>query len=356
MRPESDSSNIDQVHPTRDASGDLLRLEGLSVHFPVRNGLLARKQFVHAVDDVWLDVRPGETVGLVGESGSGKTTLGYTILGHYTPTAGRVLFDGEDVTGATGSGLRKLRRNMQMVFQDPYSSLNPRMRVEEIVAEPLICHRVISDRAELRARVGSLLEMCGMPADAASRFPHAFSGGQRQRIGIARALALNPRLLVADEPTSALDVSVQAQVVNLLQDLQQQLNLSYLFISHDLSVVRHISHRIAIMYLGQLIEIAPAAEIFDQPQHPYTDALLSAIPVPDPEDEWHGRRVRLIGDVPSPIDPPSGCRFRTRCPIAVDRCSHEVPALEEKDPGHWTACHLIERTVAADRPTTATND
>ena len=342
MRPES--------HPMRDPSEDLLRLEGLTVHFPVRTGLLGRKQFVHAVDDVWLDVKAGETLGLVGESGSGKTTLGYTILGHYTPTAGRIIFDGNDVTGYSGKQLRLLRRNMQMVFQDPYGSLNPRMRIEEIVAEPLICHGVITDHDRLRARVEELLTMCGMPADAARRFPHAFSGGQRQRIGIARALALDPRLLVADEPTSALDVSVQAQVVNLLQDLQAELGLSYVFISHDLSVIRHISHRIAIMYLGQVVEVAPAHQVFDAPLHPYTEALLSAIPVPDPESGWHGQRVQLGGDIPSPIDPPKGCRFNTRCPVAESICFDKIPPLEPKLDGHWAACHLVAPLASADEP------
>ena len=329
------------LHPMREASAELLRLEGVTVHFPVRKGLVGRKQVVHAVDDVWLDVKAGETLGLVGESGSGKTTLGYSILGHYEPTAGRIIFDGKDVTGYSGKKLRQLRRHMQMVFQDPYSSLNPRMRIEEIVAEPLICHGVITDRDELRTRVEQLLTMCGMPADAASRFPHAFSGGQRQRIGIARALALDPRLLVADEPTSALDVSVQAQVVNLLQDLQAELGLSYVFISHDLSVVRHISHRIAIMYLGKVVEVASTAQIFNAPQHPYTGALLSAIPVPDPKSEWHEQRVQLNGDIPSPITPPNGCRFNTRCPKAEAICFHDVPPLELKLDGHWVACHLV---------------
>ena len=325
------------------AMAPLLRLEGVTVHFPVRSGgLLAQRKQVHAVDDVDLAVLPGETLGLVGESGSGKTTLGYTVLGHYRPTAGRVFFEGEDVTGYQGRRLRELRRHMQMIFQDPYSSLNPRMRVEDIVGEPLVVHRVIKDRRALRERVATLLELCGMPGDVMNRYPHAFSGGQRQRIVIARALALEPKLIVADEPTSALDVSVQAQVINLLQDLQRELGLTYLFISHNLSVVRHISTRIAIMYLGRIFEVATATQIFEHPRHPYTQALLSAIPVPDPDADWHSRRIHLKGEVPSPIDPPRGCRFNTRCPIAVEQCFHETPPLDEKAPGHRAACWLAE--------------
>jgi oligopeptide/dipeptide ABC transporter ATP-binding protein len=340
----------DPLDGSLEASGQaLLQMQGLTVHFPVRSGMSGRKQVVQAVDDVWLDVRAGETVGLVGESGSGKTTLGYSVLGHYRPTAGRVIFDGEDVTGLEGKRLQRLRRNMQMVFQDPYGSLNPRMTVEEIVAEPLVCHGVATDRGDVRRRVEELLAMCGMPAEAADRFPHAFSGGQRQRIGIARALALGPRFLVADEPTSALDVSVQAQVVNLLQDLQRDLALAYLFISHDLSVVRHISDRIAIMYLGQVVEVAASDSIFDNPRHPYTEALLSAIPVPDPRSGWHEQRIRLRGDLPSPINPPPGCRFNTRCPIAEDICSKRVPVFEQKADGHWAACHLSTSAVTSNQ-------
>ncbi|HMJ78853.1 MAG TPA: oligopeptide/dipeptide ABC transporter ATP-binding protein, partial [Iamia sp.] len=257
-------------------------------------------------------------------------------------TAGRIWFEGRDVTGFKGERLRLLRRDMQMIFQDPFSSLNPRMKIGDIVAEPLLVHKRLPEGRELRARVVDLLDRCGMPASAVDRYPHAFSGGQRQRIGIARALALDPKLIVADEPTSALDVSVQAQVVNLLQDLQAELGLSYLFISHDLSVVRHISHRIAIMYLGRVVELAPAAEVFDAPKHPYTQALLSAIPIPDPTEDWHRNRVALTGDIPSPINPPVGCRFNTRCPIAVDRCFVESPPLEEKQPGHFAACWRVD--------------
>ena len=331
-----------ETSPRSPAGTPLLRVEDLSVHFPVRTGLFGSKQYVHAVDDVTLDIQPGETLGLVGESGSGKTTLGYAVLGHYKPTAGRIWFEGKDVTGLSGERLRLLRRDMQMIFQDPFSSLNPRLKVADIVAEPLVVHGELGEGPELRERVVDLLDRCGMPASAAARYPHAFSGGQRQRIGIARAIALEPKLIVADEPTSALDVSVQAQVVNLLQDLQSELGLSYLFISHDLSVVRHISHRIAIMYLGRVVELAPAAEVFDSPKHPYTQALLSAIPIPDPTEDWHVERVFLTGDIPSPINPPVGCRFNTRCPIAFDHCFVESPPLEEKQPGHFAACWRVD--------------
>jgi len=334
----------------RTAGEPLLRVIDLSIHFPVRGGMFGKKQVVHAVDDVSIEVHPGETLGVVGESGSGKTTLAYGVLGHHRPTKGRIEFRGEDVTGWSGERLRDLRQHMQMIFQDPYSSLNPRMRIEEVVGEPLIVHHRVSDRAELRQRVAELLRLTGMSPAVIDRYPHAFSGGQRQRIGIARALALEPSLLVADEPTSALDVSVQAQVINLMQELQERLGLSYLFISHNLAVVRHISHRIAIMYSGKLVEVAPTAEIFDDPQHPYTRALLSAIPVPDPTTDWHSKRTALSGEIPSPIDPPLGCRFNTRCPDAVDRCYEESPPLAETSTGHWTACWLAPTGDQATSP------
>ena len=323
---------------------ELLRTSGLSVHFPVRGSGSGRKQVVHALDDVSLSVRRGRTLGVVGESGSGKTTLGYAVVGHHQPTAGRIWFQGTDVTGYKGAKLRDLRRDIQMVYQDPYGSLNPRMRVEDIVAEPLVAHDRVRSGRELRLKVGELLEMCGLPLTAASRYPHAFSGGQRQRIVIARALALEPKLIVADEPTSALDVSVQAQIVNLLQSLQDRLGLSYIFVSHDLAVVRRVSHEIAVMYLGRVVELGTAERIFDAPQHPYTKALLSAIPVPDPEVDWEGRE-KLAGEMPSPLEPPSGCRFRTRCPIAVERCALELPPFDEHAPGHWAACHRIGETA-----------
>jgi oligopeptide/dipeptide ABC transporter ATP-binding protein len=320
---------------------ELLRTSGLSVHFPVRRSGFGPKQVVHALDDVSLAVRPGRTLGVVGESGSGKTTLGYAVVGHHRPTAGRIWFQGTDVTGYTGARLRELRRDIQMIYQDPYGSLNPRMRIEDIVAEPLVAHERVRTRRELRLKVGELLEMCGLSPTSASRYPHAFSGGQRQRIVIARALALEPKLIVADEPTSALDVSVQAQIVNLMQSLQDRLGLSYIFVSHDLAVVRRVSHEIAVMYLGRVVELGTAERIFDAPQHPYTKALLSAIPVPDPEFGWGGRQA-LGGEVPSPLEPPPGCRFHTRCPIVIDRCSAELPEFAEHAPGHWAACHRIE--------------
>jgi oligopeptide/dipeptide ABC transporter ATP-binding protein len=316
----------------------LLRTEDLTVHFPIRSGLFGTKQVVHALDEVSIGVRAGETLGIVGESGSGKTTLGYAALGQYAPTSGRVWFDGVDVTGYRGRKLRALRRDIQMIYQDPYGSLNPRMSVEEIVAEPLIVHEGLSVR-ELRERVAELLEMCGFPATTADRFPGAFSGGQRQRIVIARALALQPRLIVADEPTSALDVSIQAQIVNLMRSLQERLNVAYLFISHDLAVVRHLSHRIAVLYLGKVVESAPAGALFEAPLHPYTSALISAAPSHEPAGGGRRERILLSGDIPTPVDPPSGCRFRTRCPIAIDRCREEVPAPRELAPGHVVACH-----------------
>ncbi|HEX6238874.1 MAG TPA: ABC transporter ATP-binding protein [Acidimicrobiales bacterium] len=304
-----------------------------------REGFWGRtRREVHAVEDVTLSVGAGETVGLVGESGSGKTTFGRAVLRRLTPTSGTIRFGGEDITTTRGEELRRLRKRMQLVFQDPYASLNPRMTVLELVAEPLVVHGLARNPADARDRVVELLERCGLPDDTVDRHPHAFSGGQRQRIGIARALALRPELIVADEPVSALDVSVRAQVVNLMQDLQEELGLSYLFIAHDLSVVRHISHRIAILYAGKLVELAPAERVYDHPVHPYTEALLSSVPIPDPPMQRQRRRIVLTGEVPNPIDPPQGCRFHTRCPLAEDRCRTEQPPLEEKAPGHVAAC------------------
>jgi peptide/nickel transport system ATP-binding protein len=330
--------------PTPEAAGTgpLVEVDGLTIRFPVgRAGFWGRTKLeVHAVDDVSLTVGRGETLGLVGESGSGKTTIGRAVLRRLDPTAGTIRFDGQDITGVRGEALRRLRRRMQLVFQDPYASLNPRMTVLQLVAEPLVVHGVAKDAAAARDEVVELLDRCGLPADAADRRPHAFSGGQRQRVGIARALALRPELIVADEPVSALDVSVRAQVVNLLQDLQVELGLSYLFIAHDLSVVRHISHRIAILYAGKLVELAPADELYDHPIHPYTEALLSSVPVPDPPAQRSRRRIVLSGEIPNPIDPPTGCRFQTRCPLVEDRCRHEPPPLEEKAPGHFAACFV----------------
>jgi oligopeptide/dipeptide ABC transporter ATP-binding protein len=328
--------------PGRSPGEPLLRVEGLSVRFPIgRAGFWGQDRlFVHAVDDVSFEIARGETLGLVGESGSGKTTTGRAVLRRVEPAAGRIFFNGKDITATTGEPLRRLRRGMQLVFQDPYASLNPRMRILDIVAEPLLVHGLVRSIEDATDRVAELLELVGLPANAMDRYPHAFSGGQRQRIGIARALSLEPEFIVADEPVSALDVSIRAQVVNLLQDLQERLGLTYLFIAHDLSVVRHISHRVAIMYAGRIVEIGDRHAIYEDPKHPYTRALLSAVPIPDPEVESRRRRIVLQGTPPDLIHPPSGCRFHSRCPIAVDRCATDSPPLEEKQPGHRAACWL----------------
>ena len=312
----------------------LLEVDGLVQHFPAPG----RRGVVHAVDDVSFTVREGETLGLVGESGCGKTTLGRTLLRLYEPTAGTIRFAGTDITHLGEKELRPLRRDMQMVFQDPFASLNPRRRVADLVGDVLAVHGE-RDRARRRSTSIELLERVGLPASVADRYPRALSGGQRQRVGIARALALRPRLLVADEPVSALDVSVQAQVVNLLEDLQRELGLTYVVISHDLAVVRHIADRIGVMYLGRLVELADADAVHAAPLHPYTEALMSAAPVPDPRASASRERIVLTGDVPSPIDPPSGCRFRTRCPYATDVCAEVDPPLVEQVPGRLVACH-----------------
>jgi oligopeptide/dipeptide ABC transporter ATP-binding protein len=314
----------------------LLDVAGLTKHFPVTSGLFGRVVgHVRAVDDVSFQIAPGETLGLVGESGSGKTTIGRSLLRLIEPTAGRVRFDGVDVTNADAKELRRLRRSMQIVFQDPYSSLNPRLRVRDLVGESLEVHG-LSQGAETERRVAHLLAKVGLSPGAIHRYPHEFSGGQRQRIGVARAIALSPKLVVLDEPVSALDVSIQAQVVNLLLDLRREMGLAYLFIAHDLSVVRHLSHRIAVMYLGELVELASSERLFQAPSHPYTRALLSAIPVPDPKREK--RRILLAGDIPSPLNPPSGCRFHTRCPAVMDRCRSDPPELYLLEPGHPVRC------------------
>ena len=317
-------------------AGPLLQVRGLTKHFPVTRGLFKRVAGeVRAVDDLSFDIGRGETLGLVGESGSGKTTAGRAILRLIEPTAGRVLFDGTDVTAADETALRDLRRRMQIVFQDPYASLNPRLRVIDLVGEALEVHGLATG-ADVERRVAALLRKVGLSPSWLDRYPHEFSGGQRQRLGIARALALEPKLIVCDEPVSALDVSIQAQVVNLLKDLGRELELSYLFIAHDLAIVRHISHRIAVMYLGELVELAPSRRLFEAPAHPYTRALLSAIPVPDPKR----KRTRLVlaGDVPSPLNPPSGCRFHTRCPAVFERCKSEKPELVSVEDGHSVRC------------------
>jgi oligopeptide transport system ATP-binding protein len=324
----------------------LLRVENLVKHFPITQGIILRKQIgaVHAVDGVSFDVRRGETLGLVGESGCGKSTTGRTILQLYKPTAGQVHFDGVDLVSLKGEDLRLMRRKMQMIFQDPYASLNPRMTLSDIIGEPLVVHNVAKGK-ELNERVEHLLELVGLNPGFARRFPHEFSGGQRQRIGIARAIALQPSFIVCDEPISALDVSIQAQVVNLLEDLQEKFNLTYLFIAHDLSMVRHISKRVGVMYLGIIVELTDRDDLYENPLHPYTQALLSAIPIPDPFLEEKRRRTILQGDVPSPVNPPSGCRFRTRCPIAEALCAEKQPEFRELKPGHSVACHFAERFV-----------
>ena len=319
-------------------SETLLSVKQLKKHFAVSGGILKRTvDRVHAVDGVSFDIGKGETLGLVGESGCGKSTTGRCILRLIEPSAGEVWFQGTDVTRMGHDALRSLRRDMQIIFQDPYASLNPRLTVGAIVGEALQIHGLAKSRKAMEERVVELLETVGLQPDHLGRFPHEFSGGQRQRIGIARALAVEPKLVICDEPVSALDVSIQAQVINLLEDLQEKFGLTYLFIAHDLSVVEHISDRVAVMYLGRVVEIAPSRALYDTPLHPYTEALLSAVPIPDPTVKR--KRIMLQGDVPNPIRPPSGCHFHTRCPIAKPDCSQRDPELLEKRPGHWVACH-----------------
>ncbi len=332
-----------------DAEAPLLEVRQLKVYFPITRGIVVERHVgdVRAVDDVTLTLRRGETLGLVGESGCGKSTMGRAILRLYRPTAGTITFDGQDITTLGGAALRSVRRRMQMIFQDPYASLNPRMTVGGIVGEPLDIHS-IGSRSERRERVEQLFEIVGLDPSYAERYPHEFSGGQRQRVGVARALAVNPDLIVADEPVSALDVSIQAQIVNLLERLQAQFRLTYLFIAHDLSVVRHISDRIAVMYLGRIVELAPSRELYDRPRHPYTVALISAVPIPDPAVESRRRRIILKGDVPNPAAPPRGCHFHTRCWLRERlgnpaECVEVEPQLRTVDAGHEVACHFAEQ-------------
>ena len=330
------------------ANGILVTLDDVKIYFPIKSGLVLDRHVgdIKAVDGVSFEIKRGETLGLVGESGCGKSTVGRAMLRLYELTAGKIVFDGQDISNMGESELRPLRRRMQMVFQDPFSSLNPRHSVGRMIGEPMRVHGLANRRAS-NARVRELLQIVGLPADAASRYPHEFSGGQRQRIGLARSLALNPDFIVADEPVSALDVSIQAQIINLLENMQQEFDLTYLFIAHDLAVVRHISDRIAVMYLGTIVEISPADELYENPLHPYTITLLSAVPIPDPEVERQRETILLPGDLPSPANPPPACRFHTRCPyVQPTRCKTDVPELRKLADGHLAACHWAEEIKA----------
>ena len=345
----SDSADVSAAQ--KNGQGEvLLSVQNLKMHFPITRGIILQRQVgsIKAVDGITFDLMRGETLGLVGESGCGKSTTGRAILQLYEPTAGEVVFEGQDLTDINSGDLRRMRRRMQMIFQDPYASLNPRMTVGSIVGEPLEVHKIGGSRREQQQRVQELLEIVGLNPYFINRYPHEFSGGQRQRIGVARALAVNPSFIVCDEPISALDVSIQAQVINLLEDLQSEMGLTYLFIAHDLSVVRHISDRIAVMYLGKIVELADREVLYENPLHPYTQALLSAVPIPDPQVEKKRQRIILEGDVPSPAEPPTGCNFNTRCPQVMDICRQYEPSFTDIGDGHRVACFLYDQVEALD--------
>ena len=334
-----DSTTEETVEtPVEVADGEeLIRIEGLKEYFDISAGAFRRSRKLKAVDDVWLTIKKGETLGVVGESGCGKTTLGRTLMYLYKPTGGKIFYKGQEIK--TKGDVNKFRLKTTMVFQDPYSSLNPRMTVEDIIGEPLDVHKLYKGKAERRKKVLELMSLVGLPEEHATRYPHEFSGGQRQRIGIARALAVNPDFIICDEPVSALDVSIQAQVINMFEDLQEKLGLTLMFIAHDILVVRHISDRIAVMYLGHVVELADSDAICDRPLHPYTVTLMSAVPMPDPDTAKESKRILLAGDIPSPLNAPSGCPFRTRCPIASEECAQAMPPLNEVEPGRFVACY-----------------
>ena len=323
-------------------SEPVIRVEHLKKFFPVKGKLFEKKQYVKAVNDISFSIGKGETLGIVGESGCGKSSLGRTVLKVYQPDSGHIYFNGIDITKWNEKQMHPYRQKMQMIFQDPYASLNPRFTVGETIAEPMEIYQMYNPKERME-RVQQLMETVGLKPDHIRRYPHEFSGGQRQRIGIARTLALNPEFIVCDEPFSALDVSIQAQIINLLEKIQDERKISYIVVAHDLNAVRHISHNIGVMYLGHLVEIGPAAEVYQNPKHPYTKALISSIPVADPDYTGLGKRIILEGDVPSPMNPPSGCRFHTRCPYATEKCSQAAPVFREHEPGHWAACHLLDK-------------